>query len=869
MNLFNKILKSKFLIPIVLFLLTFVLVFPFIGQNYTISFGEGPFALKPDYLNYVYFWQNRINLGNIFLSQTLYFLFTFIWPLFTVLSPLIQPTIVYVFIFGFFFTGLGFYIVLKRIFYYKNSLIFIPPVLLYTFNIFRVIAGNSDEMILLFFSLPLFFYFYYRLLHTLQAKYVFLLTILSILTSTMGKNLAIFSLPYILMGLYLIFYILFVKIKKDHLIKFILLHLALGLLLVLSNLFWAVPQIYLLNSYYLASDKGKSIWSVLGSGTFFDHFRFMGFWAFRDASYFPYTNLYYQPFLLFTTYAVSIISFTQVFFLKDKKNYLLKLFILLLVVLTYLLVSGNKGITGIFYQYIYDHISIMKMYRDSYAKFTPLFIFGLSCSLLISLNYIINYIKNQFMRTALIFLLSAMIVINSWPLFTITFEKRPSRPRSVSPMVKIPDYWIDIKSYFQSKKLIEWIFVFQNNAYGTNSNWPHGVNVVGNIAEFILDTRVIRGLYLDLSDGQQVIDNIYKNNYGIKNLKAYFGLLNSRYILQENDTEWRYSGLLLPPSQSNKIIQEKGFSKVAEFGKFTSEYLKQIPNFDPDETIKQELYKELTNKPGLILYKMEDKYFVPIFYTPKKVITSVKRIVDIDNIVSGPDYEIPSVVFLKRQNATPTASEYFNYLNKYGNTISDRPFIEYKEINPTKYRLVIHRAKTKFPLVFSANFSPNWYMYSINNSVSTSKCQIFPEKFDIGFTEDQATGKEILDFCNKGWISVINQKPSFVSHNFKNSIQNNNLDNGYFYETWFKKPLDLSNHLMANGYSNAWIIDPKEICSSRVCKVNKDGSYDMEIVLEYSSQKYLYAGYLITFLILTISSFFVITKTCIKYVKNL
>ena len=105
----------------------------------------------------------------------------------------------------------------------------------------------------------------------------------------------------------------------------------------------------------------------------------------------------------------------------------------------------------------------------------------------------------------------------------------------------------------------------------------------------------------------------------------------------------------------------------------------------------------------------------------------------------------------------------------------------------------------------------------------------------------------------------------FVSKNFQGTIQNDNLPSGKFYETWFEKPIDDQNHLMVNGYANSWVIDVNKVCGQdseiatpaspslggsldaprndkAVCVKNPDGTYDMEIVVEFWPQRLFYVG---------------------------
>ena len=183
-----------------------------------------------------------------------------------------------------------------------------------------------------------------------------------------------------------------------------------------------------------------------------------------------------------------------------------------------------------------------------------------------------------------------------------------------------------------------------------------------------------------------------------------------------------------------------------------------------------------------------------------------------------------------------------------------------------------------------------------------------------GNTEDQATTVELRTFINKGWITTLGDGKvkeikhqkwegdrekldyvekyniDFVSKNFQDTIQNDNLPAGNIYETWLatkihrpqttdnrqpstdktqwyenvfnfaqnKKVMQIpdENHVIVNGYANSWNINPKNICEesvtnprsthnrppSTLCIKNADGSYDFEMVIEFWPQRLFYLG---------------------------
>jgi len=111
-------------------------------------------------------------------------------------------------------------------------------------------------------------------------------------------------------------------------------------------------------------------------------------------------------------------------------------------------------------------------------------------------------------------------------------------------------------------------------------------------------------------------------------------------------------------------------------------------------------------------------------------------------------------------------------------------------------------------------------------------------------------GREEYDF-------VQNYIIDFISKNFQDTIQNDNLLPGPDYETWFEKPIvDNENHIMTNGYANSWVLNTDKICNEHgqaVCIKNTNGTYDFEIVVEFWPQRLFYGGLLISGATLAIS----------------
>ncbi len=92
-----------------------------------------------------------------------------------------------------------------------------------------------------------------------------------------------------------------------------------------------------------------------------------------------------------------------------------------------------------------------------------------------------------------------------------------------------------------------------------------------------------------------------------------------------------------------------------------------------------------------------------------------------------------------------------------------------------------------------------------------------------------------------------------MSENYHNQWQlqfNNDKVNGFF-NSWmpFAKPDKISDeyHYKLNDFLNAWYMDTNEYCANNnLCVKNPDGSYDMEMVVEFFPQRWFYLGLLIS-----------------------
>ncbi len=377
---------------------------------------------------------------------------------------------------------------------------------------------------------------------------------------------------------------------------------------------------------------------------------------------------------------------------------------------------------------------------------------------------------------------------------------------------------------------------------------------------------------------------------------------------------------------------------------------------------------------------------IGVFHDTPRVCAGQEDIDFLPQILSMPDIDIDSGIFFSDQNPgkarlmqrilLPHGYEEKIVINtESGERIRvlnlkkpiEKPVVEFKKINPTKYRLRVHKAKRGFPLIFSESFHEGWKAYIVRRqkletggqktgdglrprfqpgglpgrrggayaleggqgtgdigrmtddggikSQNRNKMMLREYKILEGNEEDQVSLEELKVFLEKGFVSDLGDgQPKerkhfrylgsgaekldhveiytigFISKNLNGTIQNDNLPEGHFWESWLpgKFVVDCPRtkgkiseeacetdpaswkidrgimsdliewpdifHWQVNGYANSWWIDPAILgglpeASSKqqgYYILNPDGTMDFEVVLEFWPQRLYYIGLFIS-----------------------
>ena len=193
------------------------------------------------------------------------------------------------------------------------------------------------------------------------------------------------------------------------------------------------------------------------------------------------------------------------------------------------------------------------------------------------------------------------------------------------------------------------------------------------------------------------------------------------------------------------------------------------------------------------IYKILDKLFLPHIY--------------IANSTSSA-YATPSKPFNVTQKNLYTTNKHSLFTN------NNLRKLEFKQVNPVKYKLKLLSVQGYVPIVFSETYNSGWQIFTSNYSKSNN-----------------------LILNNIGRAEM------------NSSPKNNGLTNGKVSDTWFQAPIVLeNNHLLVNNYANGWVLDITRVCEIRPdsCEINSDGSVNVILIIEFWPQRLFYLGLIIS-----------------------
>jgi len=698
---------------------------------------------------------------------------------------------------------------------------------------------GSTPMYFTFALIPLFLYFF---ISYISEKIFFFFPLALISLMIISSTLQHFVMIYIFM---IIFGIIYKEWKA--IVKIIFAHIVLSLYWILP-FFSSVSQI---RSQELSVDFSNGL---VNSSTNFisslinkDYFgnrllytlsldnRYLAFFWTINAFFLLLLCLYalYKSHLLPRFYQKTILWFSGI------------------LVLSILFIKGGKEPFGFFVLYLYKNFTPINLYR-SLQHYIGFYVIAVSILFILS-SYIL--IKKE---KRIVWLIFVLILINAAPWFSGDLGRR-----KISGDGEIPSYVGEYKlteGDFQLYNLNQRFLDFSLLTIPPNYSvyfMPNAKNSVktqggdtglgyGNKPFYATDVNSPIKILLDSLERDLYIqeDPFDKNS-------KLLSLLNIKYLILRNDVE-------SASSENFKLFNSDR----------TKEELKKSSIFSSSEE-----YGETT------IYKLKE--YLPIIYSPKEIVFSNGTLDKLTDIASSADFDPRSLVVFDENQKN------FDQLkNNLGNIDQSLPVIEYRHIDSTKYRLVIHKASKKFPIVLNESYNSGWEIYpaEINRSSSENLNKDLDDyKIFTGETEEQASVGDIKKYIEDNFISNLGNNNNknrtvvsfvdgreiyskedygieFISKNNFGTIQNNNLEAGEFWQSW-GVPNYQAEHFVANGFANGWLINTDDLCSKKKnCFKNPDGSYDLELTIEYRPQKLFYIGATISGSVLLLMLFYLFWK---------
>lgn len=553
---------------------------------------------------------------------------------------------------------------------------------------------------------------------------------------------------------------------------------------------------------------------------------------------------------LYNSFPINVILFIPFFLIiwdlyreSDPKNYKRNMGSVLVFGIILIVVFLNKGVnepfTGI-YLWMLGHIPFFIIFKSPLEKFSVLLVFLLTIALL----QVFRNTKAKWTYYAFI----VYLIVCSIPYVTLNIfpeYKFEADGKYISKM------YLDKKGYFQAREFLNKSKLDYRliSLPGSNNYQVTVLNHDGNRYYRGLDPfiySVNKPFIAAYTAPESNLDLIFKNFANSAIEDKLLNIYNVKRVVVDKDS---YPAFGFREKESVKKLTEI-FSKSDEIHRFN---------------------------PITIFGRVN---FLPHFYVPDTITVSSQEPKDIvrwATISAG----IRHTIYFQTQNKDK------NLKRLQEKSELPTQILEFKKVNPTKFRVVIHRAKGIVPIVFSESFHQGWKLY-LKPSYTRPSNRIELKDYRVldGNLEDQATIEELQDYVTQGLISSVGdrkekiihhnewlageEKPyyeekytiDFISKNYQGTIQNDNLPSGEIYETWLKKEiLNERDHIVANGYANSWTLDTDEICNRRlkaVCEKNSDGTYDFEIVVEFWPQRLLYTGLTISAGTLIIAIFYII-----------
>ena len=416
-----------------------------------------------------------------------------------------------------------------------------------------------------------------------------------------------------------------------------------------------------------------------------------------------------------------------------------------------------------------------------------------------SSRVVMKYQKD--MIVCIFFITIAFLVnIYTWSFWTgDVFPRYSSESILKSARINIPSYYSEVANFINSQPS-EFRVLGLPSVESPPSGWvPYtwGYLGVDPLYHYLVKSYLIENSWK--IGIHQKLYALTSGKSSIKKLLPLSAYLNIKYILVRKDVDYKFYAALPPENISHELSAcglklEKVFNKIEVYA-IPGEYF--LPKIYQASTLIlingsiEELIPVVSSKN----YKIKNSVIVLFNQTNKEQWEFLKNYNDSTIITKH-------VVFLKPTNGNTIALHILKLTNltKLDDVTSLTSIITFKKINPTKYIVSVENATQPFFLVFSESYHPQW--------------KIYIEDRPTNFTQIIANYPKVhVKEAKHEWYKFT---PGDIVYLFKKPAVNATL------------------HFMANGYANAWYIDPRVF--------DRDGDGCFTIIIYFWPQSLFYLG---------------------------
>lgn len=400
------------------------------------------------------------------------------------------------------------YCLLAALFYILNPFIF--------FNIW-----NRFLIAMFFFEalLPVSMYFLYRVFKTNNILYLIFFLISSFILSTA------FSLPSNILTLWIVLFIILVSnlIQNKGSIKLVSRSITWFILFfvgwILINLWWFIPLNYQIPLVYSQSFGTKENLTTLRS----------------ISNQFPFITTITMGYKTMLSFLQTVISFVMLSIVlvgfKEVKLKAWKSFLFITVILAYFILNGSNFPTGKIFEFFFEHIPQLQLFRNPYEKFGITIALAYSFLFSLGIKYIFSF--SRYLSIILVTLVFCLLLIPLW-------SGKVFGDNSINFYVKVPDDYPQINSILnQDTKEFRILHLPLLTGGGVAYNWPD--KYFGTSPNFqLFDKPSLESLTL-IDKGQDNYWRALREGFYNGKIGQLLKFANIKYLILHKDIDTNYS----------------------------------------------------------------------------------------------------------------------------------------------------------------------------------------------------------------------------------------------------------------------------------------------------------------------------------------